>query len=281
MADVKWIKIVTDIFDDEKILLIEQMPEADTVLVLWFKLLCLAGKTNNSGIVMLSDKIAYTDEMLSAIFRRPLNTVRLALSTFERFGMIEIVNNIITVSNWEKHQNEAKLESLREYNRIAKQREREKKKALLCQGQVNDSQYTDIDIDIDIDRDKDKEDKGDSGEERQPHIPYQEIAEMYNNICVSLSKCTRVSERRKKAIRARINSGYTLEQLRQAFTKAQASSFLRGSNQRNWAATFDWLIEDGNLAKVLDGNYDDKENSNGSNESGQLAAKSQLNVTRL
>ena len=49
MADVKWIKIATDIFDDEKILLIESLPEADSIIVIWFKLLCLAGKQNNSG----------------------------------------------------------------------------------------------------------------------------------------------------------------------------------------------------------------------------------------
>ena len=95
MAEVKWIKIVTDIFDDEKILMIESLPEKDSIIVLWFKLLCLAGKQNNSGVFMFNDRIPYTDEMLSTIFRRPLNTVRLALSIFEEYGMIEIVNNTI------------------------------------------------------------------------------------------------------------------------------------------------------------------------------------------
>src|SRR5699024_3475086 len=104
MAEVKWIKIVTDVFDDEKILLIESMPEADSVIVIWFKLLCLSGKINNGGVMMLNDKIAYTDEMLSTIFRRPVNTVRLALKTFESFGMIELINNVITIPNWSKHQ---------------------------------------------------------------------------------------------------------------------------------------------------------------------------------
>lgn len=51
MADVKWIKITTDIFDDEKILLIESLPDSDSIIVIWFKLLCLAGKMNNSGVL--------------------------------------------------------------------------------------------------------------------------------------------------------------------------------------------------------------------------------------
>jgi predicted phage replisome organizer len=91
-SDVKWIKICSDIFDDEKIMLIENLPSADSIIVIWFKLLCLAGKNNNSGVFILNDKIAYTDEMLATVFRRDINTVRLALKTFENYGMIEIVS---------------------------------------------------------------------------------------------------------------------------------------------------------------------------------------------
>lgn len=130
MAEVKWIKIVTDIFDDEKILLIESMPEADSIIVIWFKLLCLAGKTNNSGVFMLNDKIPYTDEMLATIFRRKVNTVKLALDTFEKFGMIKIINNVITIPNWSKHQTLDQLEERKEYMREYMRKYREKQKQL-------------------------------------------------------------------------------------------------------------------------------------------------------
>lgn len=128
MADVKWIKIATDIFDDDKILLIESMPDADAIIVIWFKLLCMAGKQNNSGVFMLNDKIAYTDEMLATIFRRNINTVRLALKTFEQFGMIEMISNTITIPNWEKHQQLDSLEKSRAATRarVAKYREKQK-----------------------------------------------------------------------------------------------------------------------------------------------------------
>ena len=126
MAEVKWIKITTDIFDDEKILLIESLPERDSLIVIWFKLLCMAGKQNNSGVFTLNDRIAYTDEMLSTIFRRPLNTVRLALSTFQQYGMIEILDGVITIPNWEKHQNLDKLEHAREQTRQRVARHRAK-----------------------------------------------------------------------------------------------------------------------------------------------------------
>lgn len=130
MAEVKWIKIVTDLFDDEKILLIESLPSADSIIVIWFKLLCLAGKNNNSGVFVMNDKIPYTEEMLSTIFRRDLNTVRLALTTFENFGMIEIMNNVITIPNWSKHQNLDQLEERKEYMKDYMKKYREKQKLL-------------------------------------------------------------------------------------------------------------------------------------------------------
>jgi predicted phage replisome organizer len=102
--EIKWIKLSTNIFDDEKIQLIEQLPDADGVIVLWFKLLALAGKQNNNGMIMLSDKIPYTIEMLSTIFRRKQPLVQLALETFKMFGMIDIVDNTYHITNWDKHQ---------------------------------------------------------------------------------------------------------------------------------------------------------------------------------
>jgi predicted phage replisome organizer len=134
MAEIKWIKIVTDIFDDEKILLIESLPDGDSIIVCWFKLLCLAGKQNNSGVLMLSDRVAYTEEMLATVFRRPIQTVRLALETFEQFGMVEIINGAITIPNWGKHQNIEGIEKVRGQTRERVGRYRERQKLLLSSG---------------------------------------------------------------------------------------------------------------------------------------------------
>jgi predicted phage replisome organizer len=130
MADVKWIKITTDVFDDEKILLIESLPEADSIIVIWFKLLCLAGKQNNSGVFLMGDKIAYTDKMLATIFRRKETTVQLALQTFEQFGMIELIDGVITIPNWGKHQSLDQLEHKKQYMKNYMRDYREKQKLL-------------------------------------------------------------------------------------------------------------------------------------------------------
>ena len=166
MAEIKWIKITTDIFDDEKMLLIESMPDADSLIVIWFKLLAFAGKSNNNGVFMLSNKIPYTDDMLSTIFRRPLNTVRLALTTFEQFGMIEYIGGVLTLPNWEKHQNIDGMEKIREQTkkRVAAHREKQK---LLSGNVTRNVTVTDCNA-IDKDKEEDKEEDKESIEEKPP-----------------------------------------------------------------------------------------------------------------
>lgn len=180
MAEVKWIKIVTDIFDDEKILIIESMPEADAIIVIWFKLLCLAGKQNNSGVFLLNDRLPFNDEMFAAIFRRNVATVRLALNVFENLGMIEIVNDTVTIPSWGKHQNLEKIESRKGYMREYMKEYRERQK-LISSGEdpVNINVNTNVNAneadskpdvsrpeeeveeDKDLDTDKDLEKEGD------------------------------------------------------------------------------------------------------------------------
>ena len=161
MADVKWIKITTDIFDDEKILLIESLPDAYSIIVVWFKLLCLAGKMNNSGVFVMSNKIAYTDKMLATIFRMKESTVQLALQTFEQFGMVEIIDGVITIPNWGKHQNLDQLESKKEYMRNYMTEYRARQKALLsvkpnCKAN-NKTNVSEADKERDKERDKELE----------------------------------------------------------------------------------------------------------------------------
>lgn len=170
MSEIKWIKITTDIFDDEKICLIDALPDHDAILVIWFKILALAGKHNRNGLLMMSDKVHYTDEMLATIFRRPLNTVRMALGIFEQFGMIEIIDGIIALPNWEKHQNIDGMEKIKEQtrNRVARHREKQKNLALgsnvTCNVTVTESNAIEEDRDKDKELDKDKNNNHHSNE---------------------------------------------------------------------------------------------------------------------
>lgn len=264
MAEVKWIKITTDIFDDEKILMIESMPSADSIIVIWLKLLTFAGKQNNDGVFLMSNRIAYTDEMLACIFRRDLSLIRMALSTFEQFGMIEIIENVITIPNWNKHQTLDAYEKKKERDRLYQQ-ERRAKQRLLAAGteESSDSQPTPSSY-VAV-SEEDKEEDKDIDIEKDKRVDCQQIADLYNSICTSFPKLRSLSDSRRKAIKARLNT-YSLEDFQTVFENAEASSFLKGSNDRNWTATFDWLIKDTNMVKVLEGNYADKGKTYGRKE---------------
>ena len=129
MSEIKWIKITTDMFDNEKIRLIDAMPERDTIHYVWMRLLVQAGKTNANGFIYLSDQIPYTEEMIATLFNRPLNSIRLALKVLQNFKMINIEeDNEIKIVNWERYQNVEEMERIREQTRqrVAKCRKRNK-----------------------------------------------------------------------------------------------------------------------------------------------------------
>lgn len=131
-----WIKLSTGIFDDEKIRLIEMMPEGDSILVIWLKLLCLAGKTDSDGMFWLTPTIPYNAETLATVFNRKLTTVKLALDVFQKFGMLEVIDGCLGLPNWTKYQCETDaIERAKEKHRIRQKnwREREKKKNALLE----------------------------------------------------------------------------------------------------------------------------------------------------
>ena len=249
MADIKWIKLSTDLFNNRKIKQIQTMPEGDAIINIWINILCLAGNTNNNGFLYLTDEIPYTEEMLQTEFGRPLPIIKLALMTFQKFGMLEIIDNVYRISSWEKYQNVDAMDKVREQTRerVARYRERQRIECnvtsnVTCNGEVTECNATDKEEEI----------------EKEKKNNYQLIADMYNNTCVSLPRCTKLSDSRLRALKARLRK-YSPEDFKELFEKAEASDFLKGANNRNWSATFDWLISDANMAKVLDGNYDNSD----------------------
>ena len=265
MAEVKWIKITTTMFDDEKIKIIESMPDADSILIIWIKLLTLAGKTNTNGFIFLAENIPYTDEMLSTLFNRPLNTVRLALETFKRFGMIDYdEQNFLHISNWDKHQNIDGLDKIREQTkkRVASYRKRQRQ---LPESNVTVTRGNATDIELDIEEERDKE---------VIRVPYQKILNLYLSICISFPKVRALSKEREEHIGARYKQyKCDIEVFRELFTKAESSIFLKGDNDRKWKATFDWLMNETNMAKVLEEKYKNKPKSSSSSPTVNLFEK--------
>ena len=209
MADVKWIKITTDIFDDEKILLIESLPDAYAIITVWFKLLCLAGKQNNSGVFMMG-QIAYTDRMLATIFRMKEATVTMALNTFEQFGMIEIIDGVITIPNWDKHQSLDAYEKKKERDRLYQQERRNRQRLLVQKSSdISSDSHTTQSPDVavseeDKERDIDKE-------------QYKYIVEYLNQKAGTKFKAS--SKKTQTCIHARLAEGYSVNDFKTVIDK--------------------------------------------------------------
>ena len=292
MTDVKWVKLKVGMFDGESFKKIKRAKIGgqnfrDKLTAVWFELLDFAGKCNHGGAFINDHEIPFTNiDDISAMIDREPEELQLCMTYYINQGMIEIIDDVYQLSNWTKYQNEDKLSQIREQNRI-RQANYRARKALkppvpeLPEGDAGNvtgnvtqdvtnnvtrnvmSQLPSISYSSSISNSYSIEEiEGKGEEEKQPasnRIDYMAIKEMYNDLCPSFPSCVTMSEARKKAIKARFTSGYTMEDFKMLFMKAEASSFLKGHNGRNWIASFDWLIKDSNMAKVLSGNYDERQ----------------------
>ncbi len=166
MAEVKWIKITTDMFDNRKIKHLRRLPDGNNIVLIWIMLLTMAGRCNSGGMIFLTENIPYTPKMLADELNFEENTIKLALEALERFGMIVTKEEYFAISGWDEHQNIEGLDKIREQNRLRKQRQRENAAMLPapdnmsrdmsrdCPVTSRDCHATDIDKERDIEKEK-------------------------------------------------------------------------------------------------------------------------------
>ncbi len=267
MAEIKWIKITTSIFDDEAIKVIEQMPKGDAILVIWFKLLVQAGIINDSGLVYFKKDIPYTEDMLAIVFHKPVTLIRLALTTFEKFGMIETANNkTILVSNWEKYQNIETLDIIREQTRKRVKKHREKQKMLVCNAKCNVTSPLHVTPcnAVEEEREEDKEEdiyffieKNEKEENLKKTDPYvnktnsifiEEYEKVFN------SKPYLMANQRNKLAELVAEIENFTDTIPLVLEKLKNVEF----DLPNFTANYIWLLTDDNYIKVLSGTYDKK-----------------------
>lgn len=186
-----------------------------------------------TGRKAISDRLHISESKVQRILKRFESDQQIEQQTSNK-------NRLITIVNWDIYQN-AEQQNEQPVNG----------KRTASEQQVNTN----------------KNDKNVKNEKKD-NIDYQQIADMYNNTCISFPKLIRLSDSRKRAIKARLRT-YSIEDFQKLFEMAEQSDFLKGKGNENWSATFDWLIKDSNMVKVLDGNYrnkGDKDYEQSSNE---------------
>lgn len=263
--DVKWIRMMVGMFDGMSFKKIKRAKIGgesfrDKLTAVWFELMDFAGKCNHDGAFVSPSEIPFTElSDIATMIDREEEELELCMAFFLKEGMVTVTDDIYSLSNWAEYQNKEGLDKIREQTRkrVAKYREKQNLLNGTVTGNVTSNvtvtqgNGTEIEEDIELDSDIDNK------EIHKETVPCQAVVDLYHSICISFPSVRSLSEARKKTIKARLKT-YTLDDFKEVFTKAEASDFLKGSNNRNWSANFDWLIKDANMAKVLDGNYDNK-----------------------
>ena len=270
-----WLKLKEDFFDDKVIKYLRNLPEGPTLVIIYLKMQLKSLKTE--GFLRYDGILPTCEEELALVLDESPMLVSGAINALVKMGVVERWDNDVLYMKAMQELIGTESESAA---RVRKHREMKKLKEnaanpLLGNGYVlpgnghvtacnterrekRREKRKEIDIDIETETEEGQAPPDDERPAPPPHhVPYEQVKNLYNEICTSLPRCTAMSDARRKAIKARFASGYTMEDFRQLFAKAEASSFMRGGNGRNWRATFDWLLKDANMAKVLDGNYDD------------------------
>jgi predicted phage replisome organizer len=247
MAEVKWIKITTDMFDNRKIRHLRRLPEGNNIVLIWVMLLTMAGRCNAGGMIFLTENIPYTPKMLACELGFEESTVQLALQALEQLSMIVTNDGYFAIAGWEEYQNVEGMDKIREQNRLRQKKWYDKQKELPnVKPNVSITLPNATEEDIEEEIKNKKEDKS----------ICQQVVDMYHDICKSFPAVRSLSDARRKSIKARLKD-YTMDDFRQVFQNAEASSFLKGLDG-GWKASFDWLIKEANMLKVLEGNYADK-----------------------
>ena len=266
-----WLKLKDDFFTDKRIKKLRRIAGGDTYTIIYLKMMmkCM----NNDGILEYDGiEDSFADE-LALDLDEDADNVQITVNFLMQAGLLEEMG--------ENHFLMTEVPELIGSETTSAQRVRDfrnRQKMLQSNADVTEvKQLCNVEKEIEKEKEKEKEKDIEKREEKRESINYQQIADMYNDTCVSFPRLTTLSDTRKKAIRARLNT-YTIDDFALMFAKAEASSFLKGGNDRNWSATFDWMIKDSNMAKILDGNYDNKAsgmvtNNNGYTSNNKVADK--------
>jgi predicted phage replisome organizer/uncharacterized phage protein (TIGR02220 family) len=206
MSEIHWVKLSTAMFDDEKIKAIRSMPSGNDICLIWIQLISLAGRVNDHGQIYLSEDVPYTEVTLSNSVGHPVGTVRLALQTFKKMGMVEMLpNDRIALVNWEKYQN---IEGLDKVRQLTRERTRKYRERLLleCDATVTSRDGTDLDLDSDSEEEKKKKD---CRAKARPTVSCEQVVNFLNE--ATHRRYSASTKSTQRLVKARVNEGHTLD----------------------------------------------------------------------
>lgn len=257
-----WIRLKTDFFKSLAMKKLRRIAGGDTYTIIYLKLQLLS--VDNEGVLYYEGIENTFAEEIASLLDEDEDNVKVTLQFLESVGLLEHKSEdeyLLTEVPFLIGSETDSAQRVRKHreNKKALLKAKENEKTLQCNTLVTE-------CNTEKRREREEERREEKRRKEKSKVNYELVARMYNDTCVSFPHITTLSEARKKAIKARLNK-YTLDDLQRVFDLAEASDFLKGNNSRNWNATFDWLMKDTNIAKVLDGNYNNKTSQHTNNNS--------------
>ena len=260
MSDNKkyyYLKLKDDYFDSDDLIVLENMPDGYLYSNILLKFYLRSLK--NDGKLMFKDRIPYNSSILAQITRHSVGVIEKAIQIFDQLGLIEIMDNgaiyLLDIQNY-IGESSTEADRKRSYRlRIDNEKMKQLPEGQMS-GQVEDINPPEIEIEKELEKDIEVEIEI---KPKCPSAPYEKIKIMFNSICRSFPNIKTLSAKRKSKIKARWNQyNQDINVFNELFIIAESSDFLKGVNNRNWKADFDWLINENNMAKVLENKYENK-----------------------
>lgn len=264
-----WLKLKEDFFNNIRMKKLRRIAGGEIFTIIYLKMQLLSLQ-NEGALIYEGIEETFADEIALKIDEDPEN-VKLTCIFLQNCGLIEQTdgNTFVlteTVDCIGKESESAKrMRKLRESNNT------KRLETSHCDASVTRlcGNVRECDTEKEIEKEKEKEIERESNNTQcylstsvdTPKITPADVVAIYHDICKSYPRVRAISESRKKAINARLRN-HSIEEVKEVFERAEHSAFLKGNNQRNWSANFDWLMNDTNFCKVLDGNYTDKGRAN-------------------
>lgn len=243
---MKWFKHDSDAGSDAKLRKLRMKYGAQGYGIYWYCLELIARNVDKNNLTF---ELEHDADLIADDFKLSAELVQEMMTYMVNLGLFENVNGIITCLKMASRTDEYTQKLLAISSTC-------KTVGTLSGQNPEKSELIEENRTDKIRKEKNKTD----------NIPYGEIVDQFNEILKRLPSIRQLTDKRKKAIKSiwSLHNDYqNIEFYKIFFDQVNRYDFLFGENNSGWTASFDWIFNKNNFIKILEGNYESKNDRSG------------------
>ena len=251
-----WLKLRETFFNETYIKAMRTFKNGDSLVLTYLEMALYSLKSN--GVIERGELTPSLADEISIAINEPVPRVKKTIEMLTKARVAELDGDRLYLTEMMGTESTS-AERMRRL-RSKKSDETGVTPASQCDSAVTSPVTKSVTTEIESEKEIEKEPETDSDAPLPPAGETRgcdEVISQFNSICASLNKVSGMTEPRRKAVQSALNA-VGQEKLAELFRKAEASDFLTKRNSTGWKAGFDWLLKPENYAKVLEGNYDNR-----------------------